>query len=86
MNSTYFADLYYNKNAGDPTKWNYDPDLSQQAYTQIIQPDINGRLTWQATPKNKIGFFYTRQPRDVFGDRSNVSPEAMNYFKFDKSR
>jgi hypothetical protein len=86
LNSTYFANLYYNKNAGDPTKWTYDPDLGQQAYTAIVQPDINGRLTWQALPKHKIGFFYTRQPRDVFGDRSNVSPEAMNYFKFDKSQ
>ena len=85
LNSTYFANLYYNRNAGDPTKWNYDPDLGQQAYTAILQPDINGRLTWQALPKHKVGFFYTRQPRDVFGDRSNVSPESMNYFKFDKS-
>jgi hypothetical protein len=86
MNSTYFANLYYNRNAGDPTKWTYDPDLDQQAFTQIIQPDVNGRLTWQATTKHKLGFFYTHQPRDVFGDRSNVSPESMNYFKFDKSR
>jgi hypothetical protein len=85
LNSTYFANLYYNRNAGDPTKWNYDPDLGQQAYTSILQPDINGRLTWQAAAKQKIGFFYTRQPRDVFGDRANVSPESMNYFKFDKS-
>ncbi len=54
MNSTYFANLYYNRNSGDPTKWNFDPDTSQQAYTQIIQPDINVRLTWQATPKNKV--------------------------------
>jgi hypothetical protein len=23
--------MYYNKNAGDPTKWTYDPDLSHQA-------------------------------------------------------
>ena len=85
-NSTYFANLYYNKNAGDPTKWSYDPDLGQQAYTAIVQPDINGRLTWQALPKHKVGFYYTHQPRDVFGDRANVSPESMNYFKFDKGR
>jgi hypothetical protein len=85
LNSTYFANLYYNRNAGDPTKWNYDPDFGNQAYTSVLQPDINGRLTWQATAKNKFGFFYTRQPRDVFGDRASVSPEAMNYFKFDKS-
>jgi hypothetical protein len=86
LNSTYFANLYYNKNAGDATKWNYDPDLGQQAYTAIIQPDVNGRVTWQAAPKHKLQYFYTHQPRDVFGDRSNVSPESMNYFKFSKSR
>ena len=34
-----------------------------------MQPDINGRLTWQATPKHKFGFYYDHQPRDVFGDR-----------------
>jgi len=85
VNSTYFANLYYNRNSGDPAKWNYDPNLDEQAYTAILQPDINGRLTWQALPKHKIGFFYTRQPRDVFGDRSNVSPESMNYFKFNTS-
>jgi hypothetical protein len=86
LNSTYFANLYYNKNAGDPTKWTYDPDLSQQAYTAIVQPDINGRVTWQAADKHKLQYFYTHQPRDVFGDRSNVSPESMNYFKFNTSR
>jgi len=86
MNSTYFANLYYNKNAGDPSRWDYAPDFGNQAYTQIIQPDINGRVTWQAGPKNKIGVFFTYQPRDVFGDRSNVSPESMNYFKFNKSQ
>ena len=85
LNSTYFANLYYNRNAGNPATWSYDPDLGQQAYTAILQPDINGRLTWQALPKHKVGFFYTRQPRDVFGDRANVSPESMNYFKFDTS-
>ena len=85
MNSTFFANLYYNRNSGDATKWNYDPDLGEQAYTQIIQPDVNTRFTWQAAEKHKLGFFFTYQPRDVFGDRSNVSPESMNYFKFDKS-
>jgi hypothetical protein len=85
-NSTYFANLYYNKNAGDPTKWTYDPDFGQQAYTAIVQPDINGRLTWQALPKHKIGFYYSHQPRDTFGDRATVSPESMNHFKVSKGR
>jgi hypothetical protein len=38
VNDTYFAGLYANLNAGDPTKWTYEPDLSQQADTFIIQP------------------------------------------------
>jgi hypothetical protein len=86
FNSTYFAGLYYNKNAGDPTKWNYDPDFDRQAYTFIVQPDVNGRVTWQATPRNKFSFSHTHQPRDVFGDRQAVSPESMNEFVLDTGR
>ena len=71
VNETYLAGLYVNLNAGDPTKWTYEPDLAQQADTFIIQPDVNGRLTWQATPKNKFSFFYAHQLRDVFGDRAS---------------
>ncbi|HKH74723.1 MAG TPA: carboxypeptidase regulatory-like domain-containing protein [Vicinamibacterales bacterium] len=84
MNDTYFAGLYFNRNAGDPTKWTYEPDLTQQADTYIIQPDINGRVTWQANQKHKFGFFYTHQLRDVFGDRASVSPESANHFKLTK--
>src|SRR5262249_15870467 len=62
LNDTYFAGVYFNKNAGDPTKWTYDPDLSRQADTFIIQPDVNGRLTWQASAKNKFSFSHTHQP------------------------
>ncbi len=83
-NDTYFAGLYFNRNSGDPTKWNYEPDLSQQADTYIIQPDMNGRITWQVNDKNKFGFFYTHQLRDVFGDRASVSPESANHFKLTK--
>src|SRR6185503_6839196 len=28
-NRTYVGNLYRNKNAGDPTKWTYEPDLTQ---------------------------------------------------------
>jgi hypothetical protein len=86
LNSTYFANLYYNKNAGDQARWDYDPDFNQQAYTAIIQPDINGRVTWQASAKHKFGFFHTHQPRDTLGDRANVSPESMNHFKVTTGR
>ena len=41
-------------------------------------------MTWQANEKNKFGFFYTHQLRDVFGDRASVSPESANEFKLTK--
>src|SRR5262249_15734057 len=58
----------------------------RQADTFIIQPDVNGRLTWQANAKNKLSVAHTHQPRDVFGDRSPVSPESANEFVLDTGR
>ena len=86
LNQTYIAGLYYNLNAGDPTKWTYAPDLNHQAYFSTLQPGVNGRLTWQATTRNKLSLSYDVQPRDVLGDRAATSPESANEFKFDTNR
>ena len=92
LNDTYFAGVYNNLNAGDPTKWSYLPADGQngrpleQADTFIRQPDVNVRVTWQATPKNKFSFYHTHQPRDVYGDRTPVSPESANEFVLDTGR
>jgi hypothetical protein len=86
LNDTYFAGVYANLNAGDPTKWTYAPDLNNQADTFIRQPDVNVRATWQASAKNKFSFFHTHQPRDVYGDRTLVSPESANEFVVDTGR
>jgi hypothetical protein len=86
LNDTYFAGVYYNLNAGDPTKWTYAPDYTRQADTFIRQPDVNGRVTWQATAKNKFSVYHTHQPRDVLGDRTPVSPESANEFVLDTGR
>ena len=42
--------IFANKNAGDPTKWTYDPDFSQQGRTDVSRSIYALRLTWQATP------------------------------------
>ena len=55
------ANVYYNQNAGDPTKWTYLPDLSRPAYSDRTWESINGRVTWQATPRNKIGAFWDEE-------------------------
>jgi hypothetical protein len=86
LNQTYIAGLYYNLNAGDPSKWTYAPDLANQAYFSTLQPGGGFRVTWQASPRNKFNFAYDVQPRDVLGDRATTSPESANEFKFDKNQ
>ncbi len=53
--------LYLNKNAGEPTKWTYDPDLSQQAFSDRNWVNASLRLTWQASPRNKLNLFWDEQ-------------------------
>ena len=53
--SMYAAGLYVNKNVNNPNAWTYEPDLSRQATNDRTQKDGQIRLTWQATPRNKIG-------------------------------
>src|SRR6187200_2480259 len=55
------ASMWVNKNAGDPTKWTYDPDKSQQAVDDGTWNNTSGRLTWQASPRNKINFWTSIQ-------------------------
>ena len=86
LNQSYVAGLYYNLNAGDASKWAYEPDLSRQVYLSVLQPSFNTRLTYQATQRDKISFFYDVQPRDILGDRVPVSPESVNNFKFNKNQ
>ena len=53
--------MFYNLNAGDPTKWIYAPDLSQPGFSDRTWENVSGRVTWQATPRNKIGGFWDEQ-------------------------
>ncbi len=78
------AGIYYNLNAGDPTKWLYAPDTSQQEYSDRTWENVSGRITWQITPRNKFGAFWDEQAtcRACTGtttgitDPVRVSPEA----------
>ena len=53
--------MYVNKNAGNPNAWTYDPDLSQQAFTDVVNKTHIARLTWQASPRNKFSAFWSEQ-------------------------
>src|SRR5690606_40850453 len=56
------ANLFANKNAGDPTKWLYEPDRNVQSRRDLSRRIDALRLTIQATPRNKFTLFYDNQP------------------------
>jgi hypothetical protein len=53
-----YAPIFVNRNAYDVTKWTYDPDSSRQAVEKgrVVQSSL--RVTWQASPRNKIAGTY----------------------------
>jgi len=53
--------LYANANALDPTKWNYVKDSNVKARSAGAKKIEAIRLTTQATPKNKVGFYWEYQ-------------------------
>jgi hypothetical protein len=55
------ANQFYNLNAGDPTKWLFAPDASNPGFSDRTWENVSGRITWQATPRNKIGGFWDEQ-------------------------
>jgi hypothetical protein len=78
------ANVYYNQNAGDPTKWLYSPDPSRPAYNDRTSENASGRITWQISTRNKVGVFWDEQAncRTCTGlttgitDPPRVAPEA----------
>ena len=54
--------LYANKNAADPNAWTYVADPSVKVRNANSKRIAATRLTWQATQKNKLGFYmdYTK--------------------------
>ncbi len=55
------ANQFYNRNAGDPTKWTFDPDSGKPGFSDRSWENVSGRVTWQATARNKIGGFWDEQ-------------------------
>ena len=68
------AGMYVNANAGNPLAWTYAPDYTQQAKFSTTDRDVDGRLTWQATSKQKVGAYYLVAHRFWQDARPNFSP------------
>jgi hypothetical protein len=60
-NHTDVPGLYANRFAGDPSHWDYAPDPNVKARTANSKTVTSIRLTTQATPRNKFGFYYDYQ-------------------------
>ena len=75
-----YASLFYNKNAGNPNAWAYEPDTSRDpAFNDHTIRNANVRVTWQATQKHKLAVSVDPSricdcPR---GLTATVAPEAQ---------
>ena len=77
-NRKFVTNMFYNRNAGDPTKWTYEPD-EKRAFNDGTYKNTALRLTWQATRKNNFNIFWDEQTTRIDhlgGGNSTTSPEA----------
>lgn len=59
--------IFANKNAGDPTKWTYEPDFALPARIDNRRRIYALRLTMQLTERNKLMLFWDEQPQCTNG-------------------
>jgi hypothetical protein len=84
-NSNYIPSLYYNKNAGNPNAWTYDPDRARQAFNDKTWQNASLRLTSQLTERQKVNLFWDEQvvckSCENGGNYANAvtSPEANGF-------
>jgi hypothetical protein len=69
------VDNYYDMN---PSPYIYEADLSRQAHDDGVIPNESIRLTWQATQKDKVQFWFTNQnkARRHYGISASVTPDG----------
>ena len=72
------ADMFFNKNANNPNAWTYDADLTRPAFKDTHYQGGDARLTWQISPRNKIGILAADQTgcTCVGVVSATVAPEA----------
>jgi hypothetical protein len=59
--SNYAAGIFSDLNINNPNVWTYAPDTDSRPVNDLVTKDGQLRLTWQASPKNKIGFVWHEQ-------------------------
>ena len=72
-------DVFFNATQGAPV---FTPDLDKPGYRESAITSTGGRLTWQATERNKIATFTDVQSFQVWGIGENVAIEAQTRWSF----
>jgi len=81
--ANYVGGLFQNKNAGDISKWTYEPDLSERAVNNATEDSVNLRFTWQASRSSKLNVFYDQHGRCQCGvTNPTVSEESANHIHY----
>jgi hypothetical protein len=83
----YVANAFQNANKNNPNSWTYVPDLDKPGVSGDPLPMAGLRLTWQATPRNKVAGSFDYRDRcqcPNFGNAGNfgISPDATVNFMF----
>ena len=71
--------MWFNKNAGNPNAWVVDFDKTRPAFSDGVDKNGIGRITWQVTPRNKINLNWSEQynsSANVGGGSTTTTPEA----------
>lgn len=78
---SFAANNYLNKSTDF---YSYVPDTARPAYTDIFQRDFGGRVTWQATTKQKLSFeeHYQASCSCWLGIAATSAPEATLSFLY----
>jgi hypothetical protein len=83
-NDQFLQNIWFNKHAGDPTKWTYEPDYDRPGFSDRDNRNTSLRLTWQITSKQKVNIFWDEQANRALhkgggtgtSTIANSSPEA----------
>ena len=71
--------MFSNRNAGNVNAWTYVPDDSHQAVADSSWKNVSVRMTWQATARNKLNFYWDEQRNCTQcsdGGSATTAPEA----------
>ena len=80
LGSMFAGGVFEDRNFNNPAAWTYDPDPSRPVTNTQWQKDGQLRLTWQATPRNKLGLTWmemvaAHNPRNA---STEITLEAAN--------